>query len=369
MLSVWQWLFILMLAFSVQSASAQTTWSLGYDTPFGTMEFPAGYVDTSTLDWSALTHLGFLGGAPNSNGTTTLSANFSTTVPGVITAAHGHGVKVLYMLSNLGSGTDFNGAITNHESMFIANIMSTVNTYGFDGVIEDNEEAWNSTLMTTFLSDLRTALGSRILVGTTNTSQFDLAGCLSTNGGWDAPHAAYLDRLEMEVYDVGGTWNAATWFGSPLFSPNGGYEWSYQAAFQAMVACGIPAAKILIGLPFFGDLWTPNTGPHQSWGASPAFTEISYSNIVANYSISGATYDTTAHEPWIAVTEGWLSWDNVQSLTEKVNWVKANGLGGWVMWWLGADYVSSSTPTNPLLDAVKQAFRPAPPTDLRITVN
>lgn len=353
MLPVWRWLIILMLAFGAQSASAQTTWSIGYDTPFG-----AGYQNLSTLDWTAITHISFVGGQPNADGTITLSSNFSSVAPGVISAAHANGVKVLYCLTGMTAPTDFTDAITNHESTFISNIMSTVNTYGFDGVDVDDEETWNSTLMNTLLSNLRTQLGSNIL---TVTAQVNFSS------DWNSTLASYADRVNILTYDMGGTYDPYTWFNSPLYGPTPVAVDSVQLIVSRFIASGVPSAKLGIGLAFYGKLQTPNTGPRQTYGASPTFTQVPYSDIVANYNTASATYDSVAHVPWLAVSGGWLNYDNPASITEKVQYALAQGLGGWAIWYLGSDWIPTQTPRNPLLDAVKQALlRPAPPPGLQV---
>lgn len=345
-----------MLVLGVRNASAQTRWSIGYDTPFGN-----GYQNTSTLDWTAITHLSFVGGQPNSDGTISVSSNFSTIAPGAITAAHSHNVKVLYSLTAITGGTNFTAAITNHESTFITNIMSTVNTYGFDGVDVDDEEPWNDSLMTTFLTDLRKQLGSKILVVT---------ALWATRSNWNSTYASYVDRVDLMTYDMAGTWDPYTWFNSPLYGPAGNSVLSIDLMVSGFEAAGIPAAKLNLGLAFYGVLWTPNTTPGQAYGSSPKSNAVIYSTIVANYNTSSATYDSVARVPWIAVNGGsWLNYDNPASITEKVNYAVARGLGGWIIWYLGSDWIPEQTPQNPLLDAVKQAtLRPAPPTGLVIMV-
>jgi chitinase len=350
------WLFILALAFSVQSAPAQTTWSMGYDAPYSN-----GYQDPTTLDWSALTHIGFLGALPNSDGTLTLSDNFVTLVPTVVSTAHAHNVKAMFVLTGLYGPSHFNDAITNHEAIFIANIMSVVNTYGFDGVDIDNEEAFKYTLMTTLLSDLRTNLGKRLLSATIGVSW----------SGWDNTLASYCDRVSFMTYDEGTTGDPYTWFNSALHNCPTCYVWSWDLSLTRILSKGIPIAKINFGIPFYGYLETPNTGPRQAFGSSPTFTYLVYSQIVAGYDTARATFDSEAQMPWIAVSgNSWLNYDDPQSITEKVNYVKAKGLGGWIIWTLGADHIPSATPAAPLLDAVKQAFRPTPPAALHVvTVN
>lgn len=353
MLPVWRWLIILILAFGAQSASAQTTWSMGCYSPFG-----GGYPTLSTIDWSALTHVIMAGGAPNADGTITLPSGFAAAATSLISTAHSNNIKVLYDLTSLGSGTDFADAITDHESTFIRNIMTTVNTYGFDGVDVDNEEAWNGTLMTSLLSDLRTQLGSKILTSTALINYYS---------NWDSGHASYLDRLNIMTYDMAGTWDPYTWFNSALYGPTPLAAYSVQLAVSRFIASGIPTKKLGIGLAFYGYLETPNTGPRQTYTASHTFTQVLYRDIVANYNTSSATYDSVTHVPWLAVSGGWLNYDNPQSITEKANFAIANGLGGWVIWHLGSDWIPTQTPQDPLLDAVKQVLhRPAPPPDLQV---
>ena len=49
--------------------------------------------------------------------------------------------------------------------------------------------------------------------------------------------------------------------------------------------------------------------------------------------------------------------DNAQSITDKINYVKTNNLGGWgSIWNIMNDYIPGRTPANPLLTAVRNAL-------------
>jgi chitinase len=359
---VWPWLLILMLVFGVQNVSAQTTWSMGYYFPAATGGIPA----LSTIQWSALTHVGMVGGNPNSDGSVTLSSGFASQAPPLISTAHANGVKVLFVLTNLGGGTNFNGAASSGNlSTFLANIMSTVNAYGFDGVDIDWEESWNTTEVSNLASGLRAQLGTKILTADNVT----VAGC--PGGTWTPAMIGNLDRIAILTYDLNGSWNSQTWFNSPLYSLAGTNLQSVDSDIRAARSCGYPMGKVSIGLPFYGYSQTPSNGPYQSFGSSPKLTQVPYSSIVANYGTSGSTYDTTAHEPWKALSgANWLQWDDPQSITDKVNYVQTNGLGGWVIWILGWDYLPGSTPQDPLLDAIGKASasRPQPPTNIQVII-
>jgi spore germination protein YaaH len=371
--SVCPWLFILMLAFGVQSVSAQTVWSEGYWFP--------GITTTSTItQWSAMTHIGMVGGDPNTagNGTLTLESNLSTDAPTLISAAHSHGIKVLFTVSDIG-GADVGwlGSTTStYLSTFITNIMTQVNTYGFDGAELDWEgPTFSATQAGNMVSAMRTALGSKLLV-IDNTNVGD--GACNTGGTYTSASVAMADRVYIETYDQNGVWEPETSFSDPINVPSGSGLQSISGHMTAAAACGYPAAKITIGIAFYGYLATPNTGPYQTWGASPVLTQYGYAPGLAMFGYSGSTFDSYAELPWRACTSGnpcgsitsdaWLQWENPQSVTDKINYVYANNLGGWAMWVIGWDYTSSASPQMPLLDAVGKAFtsQVQPPTSLQV---
>jgi Glycosyl hydrolases family 18 len=338
------------------SASAQAQWSMVYYAPASMSFYNSANapLPLSAIQWSAVTHVMLVGGNPNSNGSITLESGFSTYAPLMITAAHAHGVKVLYALTNLSiGGTGWAGAASpGNLSTFIANIMSTVSTYGFDGVEIDWEEAFNQTEETNLFSGLRTALGTNILTASVTNAP----SCGTPSQSWTAI-IPYLDRWNILSYDGNGPWNPETWFSSPLYSPSSPSLFSVDVDVKASRACGYPMAKVGIGLPFYGYLTSPSNGPYQSFGASPSLTQLGTENIRVTYGSTGYTYDTTAHVPWKSLSgSSWIATENVQSITDKVNYTKVNNLGGWVIYIIGGDYNASQSPTMPLLNAVNSAM-------------
>lgn len=361
-LPFWRWLFILTLAFSARSASAQTIWSVGYETPYGTQ------APLSDIDMTALTHIIHVGGAPLADGTIILSGNFATKSTTLISLAHAAGVKVLFDVQDTGSfqSGDFGDAITNHLSTLVTNIMAQVNAYGYDGVDIDWEAHWNLALSDTFMSALRTALGSRLLTVALG-SHWEICG---------GTHSTYkaADRINVMSYDVGGTSWSVEWFNSPLYRNGGDVPRSVDYIMKiGWVDDGCASGKVNMGLPFYGYSITGGSATNSPRavmsGTPPTWAEQDYSIILATWNISNPTYDSSTHAYWIPITGGWLTFDNAASLTEKVQYVKANNFGGWFMWNLNTDYVAGASPKHVLLDAVKRAFRPAPPTNVRGSVN
>jgi GH18 family chitinase len=360
---------VALLVIGANGASAQTVWSEGAYYPDSTGGVPA----VSQIPWSYLTHVDMVGGSPNSGGSITYSSDFSNgNATALVTAAHAHSVKALFALSNVGSGTDFNGAITGSCSTgalktFITNIMSTVNSYGFDGVFVDYEESYSSQFPT-FMSCLRTAVGTKLIEWFTGpTYMFGQAGSggsavCGLTSNWNVASSVILgiannaDRVTVGAYDINNVYSTS-YFGAPLYSANYatyGFTASGEWERQVEAACGIPNSKLTLGIPFFGYVWTGNTAPYQAIGGGAGATGTYYSTMAATYNLNSYTYDSTAHEAWSTQGPGYITWPNAQSITDKINYVYAQGMGGWMLWNVGNDYTSGSMP---LLAAVGAAFR------------
>lgn len=329
--------------------------SMGYDVPYG-----LGYMDMTKMNWGAVTHIAFMGGCPNADGSISLSnapTSFASTAPGVITAAHAHNVKVLLSLTNLNgfsacAASNFTGAITNHEALFMTNIMSIVNTYGFDGVAVDDEEAFNGTLLTTMFTDLRSNLGSGFLE----------AEALPLNyTNWNATIAANLDLLIVEGYALASNTDNCTYFNAGLasnFSIDNCavLEWNLITT-RYLQTAGISASKLGIGMPFYGQFWTGNNGPRQTYGANTE-TDKFYYQVVAQYTIASAVTDSIALVPWIAVSgSSWVNYDNPISIARKVDFVHARNLSGFSIFSLNYDNIGGLGTSYPLMDSVANELK------------
>jgi len=48
-------------------------------------------------------------------------------------------------------------------------------------------------------------------------------------------------------------------------------------------------------------------------------------------------YEPEQRAPYTSLVNAWVGYDNQQSLTEKVQYIRANGYGGWMVWALDLD--------------------------------
>lgn len=372
---------VLILGIAAPRASAQTVWSEGAYYPDGDSGLPT----VAQIIWSGLTHVIMVGGAPQSGGSISYSSDFSNgNATALVAAAHAHGVKATLGLSQVNGPSDFNDAMTGTcgsgaLQTFITNIMSTVNSYGFDGVFIDYEETYTSQFPV-FMACLRTAVVAPKVIEwfagpTYQYGQFGSGNTAACGPGssWNVSTATVLgiannsDRVSLSAYDLNNFYTTS-YFNSPLYSSNYalyGNSVSADWVVASSEACGIAASKLMVGIPFFGSVYTGgNTAPYQAVAGGAIHTDVYYNTMAATYNLNSYTYDPTAHVPWSAVSGGYAQWENAQSITDKINYVYATSLGGWMIWTMGNDETSG---VQPLMNAAAAAFRQpsiAPPIHL-----
>jgi hypothetical protein len=341
--------------FLLHSAFAQQQWSIGYYTPYGSPGSPV-----SALDMGGLTHIVHWAALVQANGTLDLNyQQIAADGPGLITKAHGAGVKVILGLVNpywIGQSGNLPSAAANYRAALVSNVMNVVNTYGYDGVDIDWEPLNVSTDGANFkalAADLKAQLGAKPLMTATIVTDYAF---------WGSAHSSF-DRINMMTYDMCGTWDSYSWYNSALYDQDG-MVWSVNLAATRYKNAGVPAYKLGIGIPFYGYQWSGVSGPRQTMSGA-SMSQINYQSLASM--IGNPQWDSLAKVPYTTGSNSWISLDNAQSITEKVNYVKANGLGGWIIWNLSSDYIPTANPQHPLLTAVKNAMGPASTTAPSIT--
>jgi chitinase len=165
----------------------------------------------------------------------------------------------------------------------------------------------------------------------------------------------YVDTVNLMAYDYyEPDSDSTTGHHAPLFTnPSDPKAISADNSVRDYLQAGVPAAKIVLGVPFYGHLWGSvpaiNHGLYQPgkqvsnaralYGASP---DVMLKNGFIRY------WDSTASVPWLYNPEknAFMSYEDPQSLTLKCKYVLNHKLGG-VMFW---DYESDTT--GALLNAV-----------------
>jgi len=176
-----------------------------------------------------------------------------------------------------------------------------------------------------------------------------------------------LDAINIMSYDFRGSWDASgpTNFHSNLYpdpaAPGSGElkSASVKTAVDAWLAGGAPPAKLVVGVPFYGRGWSGVTGGanglyQPATGAAAGSYEAGFEDYKVLVNKTGyTTYrHPTTHQMWTFNGSTFWSFDDPQVLTEKMQYVKANGLGGAMIWSMDGD-----TNTGVLMNAVSAGLQ------------
>lgn len=161
-------------------------------------------------------------------------------------------------------------------------------------------------------------------------------------------YAQHLDFINIMTYDFHGTWEARTNHHSALFAspndPSTGDVRFYNSndAVEAFLERGVPASKLNLGIGFYGRGWTnvPNVsnGLYQSGSAAPGTYEAGNEDYKVLKDRPGTIYtDANARATWKYDGNTFWSYDTPAMITEKMNYVKAQNLGGAFFWEFSGD--------------------------------
>jgi chitinase len=289
-------------------------------------------------------------------------------------AEHPH-LKTLMALGGWARSVNFSDAALTPESRdhFARSCVTMMNDYGFDGIDVDweypvaegdpgnitrPEDKANYTLL---LAELRQKLNA---LSELTGQEYLLtiaapAGPQSRYYELDKIHE-YLDWINLMTYDYSGHWSAATAFNAPLHSTPSAS--SVANSVETYLAAGVPAEKLVLGVPFYGKAWegvaARNDGlaqrPSGPFGSSDG--ALTYRQIVEDYH-AGTGFTRHWHEvsqvPWLynADTGVMISYDDPESIALKAAFAREQGLGGVMLWELRQDSADHA-----LLTAIHQGL-------------
>ena len=154
----------------------------------------------------------------------------------------------------------------------------------------------------------------------------------------------YLDYVNLMTYDIHGPWDKYTDFNSLLYNNNDEsyqYKISIESSVKAWLKTGLPAEKLVVGVPFYGYSYTvsknTNGGLYQTHKNGKA---LSYDTIKKEY-LSNPQYSKNFHYkslvPWLYNGKTFISYDDSQSIALKAEYIREQNLGGAMIWELSQD--------------------------------
>jgi chitinase len=170
----------------------------------------------------------------------------------------------------------------------------------------------------------------------------------------------YVDTINLMAYDyIEPGFAPLTGHHAPLYTnPADARNYSADASVRALEQAGVPAARILLGLPFYGHAWGEvadrdhglfQPGKPVPQGYAP------YSLIAATMLNQGFAryWDPVASAPYLYSAEQriFVSYEDAESAAAKSRYVLTHKLGG-VMFWSYSD-----DPSGTLLGVINQTLR------------
>lgn len=332
-----------------------------------------GTLPPSAIDYAALTHLVDFSLHPRADGTLEDTHQILPSSATTIAAAHAGGVKVLMCLGGANTVAGFRGATTSANlATFVDNIVNVVTARGYDGVDLDWEPLVSSD-RPQYVA-LVNALQARLAA--LNPRRQLTAAVDSWAANTMSLVANRFDQINVMTYDMAGTGSDwVSWFNSPLSNggalrPSGAPLPAADLSVQSFRNAGLPAARLGIGIAFYGNLWSGGAGtttggvsaPRQRWTTAPAVSPIDYRAIMSTWYQPGLVHhDPDTGAAWLgldragAVDDRFLTWDDESTIALKLAWTKTNRLGGVIIWQLGGGYLPSAPAgqRDPLLQAVR----------------
>jgi chitinase len=164
----------------------------------------------------------------------------------------------------------------------------------------------------------------------------------------------YVDTVNLMSYDYYvPSWDKTTGHHAPLFTnPADTKKISSDRTIHEYESAGVPAKKLVLGVPFYGKSWTQvpdqNHGLFEPGKEAPN-TYLPYSSLVTLQSGGFIRYwDEQASAPYLynPDTQTFISYEDTESLKKKCEYVLDHKLAG-VMFW---EYSGDSA--NTLLDSI-----------------
>ena len=290
--------FVLLVLLSSLIAPAQAQFKvIGY--------LPTWAGSVSDIQFSKLTHVNYAFLIPTSTGDYNPIENASK-LQSLVAAAHANGVKVLVSVGGGGGGDGFHSIVANagYRTNFVNKMLAFANQYNLDGIDIDWEYPSDGTEANNFLVMMQ-----------------QLSATMHSNGKLCtvAVIGDYGNHIVTGIFDI------VDYLMIMAYDDNDYQHSTYNLAVQCMnywLGRGVPAAKAILGVPFYG---------RPTWE--------SYADLLAK----GA-------DPYSDTYNG-VGYNGITTIKNKTNLAFDRG-GGVMMWELSGDVSGQYSLTSAIHEVV-----------------
>ncbi len=305
-------------------AGGETTTPGTEPVPGSTDKIVVSYVtswSSHTVNPDYMTHINYAFGHVNGDFQSVRIDNTSRLQTVVALKKNAPHLKVMLSIGGWGSGNFSEmAADENNRKAFAASCKSTIDQYDLDGIDIDWEfptsnsagissspdDTKNYTLL---MRDIREAIGDSKLL--------TLASVCSADYINFADIMPYVDFVNIMAYDM----NNPPSHNAPLYKSSKSGWYNCDAAVKAHLDRGVPASKLVLGMPFYGH------------GISPYDSFTNYRDVYVPTGFKD-NWDDEAKVPYITNAEGKfvLSYDNARSIGIKCDYILEHELLGAMYW-------------------------------------
>lgn len=296
----------------------------------------------TSYQWNLLSDFCYFDYTVNASTGNNSNASFAWSTSAAVTAAINNGVNAHFCATLFSNHATFLASAAAQQT-FITNTINLLNSRGGKGVNIDFEgmAASNKTAFTAFMQNLSTQLKAA-------NASYEVSVALYAvdwSAVFDIPNLTnYVDLFIIMGYDYYWSGSATAGPDAPLYNFDPGYNYTLTKSVTYYLKQGVPAGKLLLGLPYYGREWSTNgsTIPSATTGAySASKTFAAVKGAPSTYSSSTYNWEGNSFSPvYIRYTgtewrQCWI--DDARSMRYRFKMVNERGIGGIGIWALGYD--------------------------------
>jgi chitinase len=317
-----------------------------------------GQLNPEEINYGDVTHIIHFALGVGRDGTLTGEGNGinPASSAAAVRAAHLARKKILISVGASNSDAPFGEAtMPAIRPRLVSTLVRFMTQYDYDGIDIDWEPLNTTSHYLEFISELHLAM-----VAAKPGALLVTAVMMNVDGSLLKKAQPYFDQINIMTYDMAGPWsrwvtwhNTALYNGGATFPSTGGPLPCADRAVRDLIAAGIPASKLGIGIDFYGYRWwggngTPTGGvsrPRQEWTGTPNVKDnVPYFQLMDSYVGQPVRWDSVAQAAYISIdkdgsaNDEFISFDNEQTIRSKAEYVRKKGLGGVILYELGGGY-------------------------------